>query len=137
MYKRQDLGSIASNLKGVVNNLKQAMIQAIKIAMFKTNKPRLRCYNCENRGHLARNCRERLKSFRPTSLRGEHAKGGKHGNVDVLSRRPHKQDCEQLRIECSDDWPKEQRKDPMLAKIISAKEQNSRPSRNEIVHKAA
>ena len=94
-------------------------------------------------GQLARWI-ERLQSY---DFRIEHRKGGKHGNADALSRRPCKVECRHcskaenkenivdvrlLQFESGEDWSTEQRRDPILGKVISVIETDKRPSRKEI-----
>ncbi|XP_073815088.1 uncharacterized protein [Musca autumnalis] len=74
-------------------------------------------------------------------------KGGKHGNADALPRRPCNLECRHcskaenkesivdsrlLQIESDQNWATEQRKDPVLSKIIAAKEGDQRPSQKDI-----
>lgn len=94
-------------------------------------------------GQLARWI-ERLQSY---DLSIEHRKGAKHNNADALSRRPCDAECRHcaraesnegivdvrlMHIDSGEDWSAAQRGDDILAKIISAKEADIRPPRNEI-----
>ena len=94
-------------------------------------------------GQLARWI-ERLQTY---NFSIEHRRGKKHGNDDALSPRPCKLKCKHCmkaeekesiidirltRIEANAEWCEAQRCDPILAKIIAAKEENKRPTRNKI-----
>ena len=94
-------------------------------------------------GQLARWI-ERLQTY---DFKIEHRRGIKHRNADALSRRPCNLECKHCmkaekreaivdirltRIEANADWCEAQRSNPILAKIIAAKEEDKRPTRNEI-----
>lgn len=87
---------------------------------------------------------ERLESY---DFNIEHRKGGKHNNADALSRRPCNLECKHctkaeqkegvidvrlMQVNSTEDWSTAQRSDPVLVKIIEAKEKNERPTREEI-----
>ena len=67
IHKIRKLETECDEPKSVIDSMKEAMKQVMEELKLGSNKPRMKCYNCDKPGHLARECGARRKRSRSTS----------------------------------------------------------------------